>query len=393
MIKRTVVLGLLAVGFLNAPGLAQQTQGSRGEGVPEFTVRPGYRVTLASEKFGEARFMEFGDQGILYLSQPGAGTIQALRDKDGDGFFETSTPFVTDKPSVHAMQFKDGWLWFTQSETGQVHKARDTNGDGKADEVISVFPDGAIPKGGGHPFRGILIGDDAIYITVSDPTNMTRELDSDRKKIYRYNLDGTNRQEFCSGIRNTEKLQFRPGTAEIWGCDHGSDNFGQLYGEGRGRQPITDLNPPEELNHYVQGGFYGHPYFGGNRVPRPEHKDRPDIIDLASKTIPPAVSLGAHWAPNGFTFLKKEYFPDHQGDMFIAFHGSWNSSVRSGYCVQRVLFDDVTGKPYGQLTVVSTLSPDRSKVLGRPVDCTEAPDGSVLFTCSATKRVYRISKE
>ena len=82
-----------------------------------------------------------------------------------------------------------------------------------------------------RPTAVFLVADDAVYITVSDPSNMTKELESDRKKIYRYNLDGTNRKEFCSGIRNTEKLQFRPGTTEIWGCDHGSDNFGATYGE------------------------------------------------------------------------------------------------------------------------------------------------------------------
>ena len=33
------------------------------------------------------------------------------------------------------------------------------------------------------------------------------------------------------------------------------------------------------------------------------------------------------------------------------------------------------------------------KVLARPVDCVEAPDGSILFSCDQTKRIYRITKK
>ena len=51
---------------------------------------------------------------------------------------------------------------------------------------------------------------------------------------------------FATGIRNTEKIRHRPGTTEIWGWDHGSDNFGRRHGEKTGQnQPITDLLPPK----------------------------------------------------------------------------------------------------------------------------------------------------
>jgi glucose/arabinose dehydrogenase len=290
------------------------------------------------------------------------------------------------------MDFHAGWLWFTSAKDGSCHKARDNDGDGKADETVTVVKPGGIPAGGGHPYRGILVDDDGFYVTVSDPSNMTAELDTDRKKIYHFNLDGSNRREFASGIRNTEKIQFRPNTREIFGCDHGSDWFGKSYGDTQRHQPITDLNPPEELNHYIDGGFYGHPYLIGNRVPRPEFASRPDLQELAEKTIPPAFAFPAHWAPNGFTFLSKDYFPSQQGDMFVAFHGSWNRSSKGGYCIERVLFDQETGKPYGSLTIVSCLG-ENNRTLGRPVDCAEAPDGTVLFSTDDSRRIYRISRE
>lgn len=366
--------------------------GAVGQNVPAFQVRSGYRVTLAADNFGQARFLEFDDRGTLFVSNPGDGSIVSLADADNDGFFETKATFISDKPEVHSMHFYDGWLYYTSSATGDCTRARDTTGEGVADEIETVLPEGSVPTGGGHPFRGIVVTPQRIYITVSDPSNMTEDLDSDRKSVYRFNRDGSGKMRFASGIRNTEKLRLRPGTDEIWGVDHGSDWFGREYGDREGNQPITNLNPPEELNRFVEGGFYGHPYLVGNRVPRPEFADRKDLIELANRTIPPAWNFGAHWAGNGFTFLEKDYFPEHQGDLFIAFHGSWNSTQRVGYRVERVLFDEESGLPYGSLRIVSTLSADGKKVLARPVDCAEAPDGTVLFSCDLTNRIYRISK-
>src|SRR6266550_5506326 len=311
-----------------------------------------------------ARFLQYSPDGkTLFLSQSENGTILALRDPDSGGVFKTVTVFVKDKPSAHGLDWRDGWLYFGQSAEGSVSRARDTNGDGVADDVETILPKGSTPAGGGHPFEGILLTDKQLFVTCSDPTNMTADLSSDRKKIYVFDFDGqhaTNRTVFVSGVRNVEKIRYRPGTTEIWGFDHGSDNFGGKYGENpRDKdQPITDLNPPEEFNLFVDGGFYGHPYLSGNRVPRPEFAQRPDIMDLARKTIVPEWNVHAHWAVLGWCFIEKDYFPGHKGDVFFAAHGSWNSSTPVGACVQRLMFDPVTGKPYGSLTIVDCAGPD-----------------------------------
>src|SRR5207247_2465382 len=106
----------------------------------------GYRVTLAAENLQEARFMQFDNEGTLYVSQPNAGSIVALRDKDGDGVYETSTRFVTGKKRAHGMQWRNGWLFFTTSQG--IYKARDTKGDGRADQVLAVVPEESLPGGG-----------------------------------------------------------------------------------------------------------------------------------------------------------------------------------------------------------------------------------------------------
>ncbi len=381
--------------------LPPEVKSDLGSGVPAFRVRQGYRVTraLAPNAIRASRFLQFSQDGkTLFVSDREGGNIYALRDPDADGVYKTVTTFVKDKRSVQGMDVHgDGWLYFSQADEGSISRARDTNGDGVADTIEVVVPAKTLPTGGGHPFEGLLVTDEAIYATSSDPQNMTDALPSERKTIYMFDADGKNKRVFCTGIRNTEKLRFRPGTTEIWGFDHGSDNFGQKYGEQTGKdQPVTNVNPNEELNHYVQDGFYGHPFITGNGVPRPEYASRPDIIALANKTIAPEWLVHAHWAVNGWTFLNNDYFGPlmgAKGDIFFASHGSWNSTTPVGACVQRVMFDSLTGKPCGAMTIVdcANAGSGRSR-FARPCDCTEAPDGTVIFCSDEPSGIFRISK-
>ena len=361
--------------------------------INKFTVRPGYKVTIAVESIDNARFLEMGADGTLYVSRPRHEDIIALQDKNNDGRFESRTTYIDDYSTVHGLYYKDGWLWFSQ--TGAIHKSRDTDQDGSADEVVTVIPEDKIySQGGGHWWRSLLVTDNAIFTSIGDRGNIHDGTESERQKIWRYSLDGQEKSLFASGLRNTEKLRLRPGTGEIWGCDHGSDWYGRPLGENRRQQPITDHNPPDEFNYYQEGHFYGHPFIVGNIQPRFEYTDRADILELAEKTTPPAWRFGAHVATNGFTFIShaNSHFPDdHKGDAFVAQHGSWNRSVKSGYAIVRILFDDITGKPYGSLKIVSTLASDGETVLDRPVDCVEAPDGSILFSTDYKGRVYRLS--
>ncbi len=362
--------------------------GMRGDGVPAFWVRPGYKVTLAGTA-PEARFMVFDDKGVLYLSRPNHGDIMSFRYKDGK--LTPLSTFVSGYRTAHGLSFHGGWVYFTQSTS--VHRAKDTNGDGKADETEVVIPDSKLPQGGGHWWRSILVTDDALYTSIGDSGNISDQTTTERQKIWKFTPDGSSKTLVASGIRNTEKLLFRPGTTELWGCDHGSDWFGKPIGDKDGDQPITDLNPPDELNRYEGGKFYGHPFVTGFNLPRVEYHNRPDIIELVNKNTPPEWAFGAHWATNGFCFLTTNALgADHKGDAFVGCHGSWNRKRPAGYRIERVLFDEVTGKPYGGLMIVGTLDASGSNPLGRPVDCCEAPDGSVLFTDDMTGRIYRISK-
>ncbi len=410
----------LCVSLLALPawgqGAADAEKGQRGPGVPDFAVRTGYKVTVALPQLTNARFMEFDSNGILYVSQPDTGKITSFRNKP-DGTLEKIADVLTGKQTVHGMCFFDGWLWYTT--TGAIYKGK-VRADGSGlDSITTVIPDGQLPHHGSHWWRPILVDENGFYTSLGDPGNITNvdgdkidpsvangrpstvALVEEREKIWHFNLDGSGKALFASGIRNTEKYRFRPGTKEVWGCDHGSDNFGGPLGEVASRtQPVTNMLPGDELNHYEQGKFYGHPYIVGNGIPRIEYQNRPgvDILALSAKTTTPAYLFGAHWANNGFCFLTKDTFPNHKGDMFVAFHGSWNDTTLAGYRIERVMFDPLSGQPIGSMRIVNTLDPRGRPSLASPVDCCEAPDGTILFSVDTgvNRRgnmgtIYRIS--
>ncbi len=381
---KTITTLLSFLGILLALNIsAQQTTPN-----PAIKVRDGYKLSVVENTLKNPRFMVLDDQQTLFVSFPDNGEIKSLKDLNNDGYYETVKTFLSDYPSVHGMYFYDGWLYFAQS--GAISRAMDSDHDGVADKIEAIIPKGELPEGGGHWWRPVLIHNNRLYTAIGCSSNIGIDEGTDRQKIWSYDLTGKDKKLFSSGVRNTEKLLIRPGTDEIWGMDHGSDMFGGKFEKGSSvGQPITDLFPPDEMNHYVQDGFYGHPFIVGNRIPRYEFMDRSDIAELAAKTIVPEWCTGSHWAPNAMVFYTGNQFPaEIKNDAFVAFHGSWNRSKKAGYCVSRVLFEN--GHPYGELKYVDFLT-ENGKVLGRPSDVIMAGDGSLLITDDSNNKIYRLS--
>ncbi len=363
--------------------------GETGPGAPPFWVRPGFRVDLVA-RVENARFMAFGTKGRLYLSRPDKGDVLTL-ERAPDGRYRLVGPFVSGYPSVHGLDFANGELWFTQS--GSVHRAKEGGPNGKSGPVADVLT--GLPEGG-HYWRSILVTPKGFFTSIGDAGNINDMTATDREKIWLYSLDGKRRELYASGIRNTEKLRLRPGTTDLYGADHGSDWWGKPVGDRNGSQPFTDFNPPDEFNHYVKGGFYGHPFVTGDRVPRYEFANRPDLNELGAATTVPAWKFGAHWAANGFAFVtggapESVLGPDGQGDAVQALHGSWNASRKVGYRLEQVMFDAATGRPCGARMLVGTLV--NGEPAARPADVEEEPGGkALLFTDDQGGAIYRLSR-
>ncbi|MBT5169464.1 MAG: hypothetical protein HOL92_13465 [Opitutales bacterium] len=390
--KKRVLLFCLST--LLVAGFSQSNAAEVPDGV---WVRDGYELTVVEDTIKKPRFMAFDKEGVLYVSVISEGKILACRDNDGDGSYESVTPFIEGKggkSKLQGVQVHNGWLYFAQLNA--ISRAKDTNGDGKADKIEEVLGADDLPTGEetGHRWRALLIHKGRIYTHVGDQTNATDEPieASERKKIWSFALNGSDKKLFASGIRNSEKLVIRPGTDEIWGVDHDVDMMGwAMEGisskkEAEG-QPITDHNPPAELNHYQEGKFYGHPWIVGKMMPNLMFIDHPDLMKYARMTTIPEWTMAAHCSANSLIFYRGNKIPKGHGDAFVAQKGGWNATQKVGYSLSRILFED--GHPYGEQKMVNFLKED-GEVLGRPTDCVQAPDGSILFSDDSGNRVYRL---
>src|SRR5207253_9520501 len=101
----------------------------------------------------------------------------------------------------------------------------------------------------------------------------------------------------------------------------------------------------------------------------------------------------AHVAALGMRFYGGTQFPAaYRGSIFIAEHGSWNRSVKSGYQVVRVAVDAQgrAGPPEPFLTGFLQSEGGRDAVRGRPADGLPLPDGSLLVSDDSVGAIYRI---
>jgi glucose/arabinose dehydrogenase len=329
----------------------------------------GFKISVYASGLKNARFMAIDDEGNLFLSQPKEGRISVLRDLNRDGAADEVIVYVEGLNLPHGLALDERWLYVAEND--RVERLRDDNGDFMADHKELITND--IPGPGGHFTRTIGFGPDGkMYVSVGSSCNVCED-DPRRAAILRFEKDGSGDELFARGLRNSVGFVWHPETGEMWATDNGRDWLGD------------DL-PPDEINIVYEGKHYGWPYCYGQRIPDPQYND----AELCATTEPPVVELQAHSAPLGLRFYNGDMFPEeYHGDLFVAYHGSWNRKVPTGYKVVRIVLDDE--EPVVEDFVVGWLV-DGEK-WGRPVDVLVGVDGSMFISDDFAGVVYRVSYE
>jgi glucose/arabinose dehydrogenase len=113
--------------------------------------------------------------------------------------------------------------------------------------------------------------------------------------------------------------------------------------------------------------------------------------DLAGKVSDPDVPLQAHSAPLAMTFYTGTAFPaQYRDSAFVAFHGSWNRALRTGYKIVRILMRD--GVPTGEYEDFLTgFVIDNNRVWGRPVGVASGKDGALYVSEDASGTIWRVA--
>jgi glucose/arabinose dehydrogenase len=235
-----------------------------------------------------------------------------------------------------------------------------------------------------HGARVCRVGKDGkLYIAMGQPFNVPakEKLDLYAQQgiggIIRMNpFDGTGREVYARGIRNSVGMDFNPANGELWFTDNQVDGMG-------------DDIPPGELNRAPKPGLnFGFPYYGGGKVRTAEYKEAKAPADV----VYPEVELAPHAADLGMTFYTGTMFPEkYRGGIFIAEHGSWNRTTPVG---ARVMFTslkkDGTADKH-EVFAEGWLDAQTSQYRGRPTDVAVLRDGSLLVSDDYAGAIYRIT--
>lgn len=346
--------------------------------IDKLNLPKGFKISVFAENVNNARQMALGDKGTVFVGSRRAGVVNAVVDKDGDGKADKVIQIASGLNLPSGLAFKEGDLYV--AEVHQVLKFSNIeNNLSKPPKPEVAVPD--LPTEKHHGWKYIDFGPDGwLYVPVGTPCNVCMTQGSDKfndprfDSILRFNLKTGEQQWVARGVRNSVGFDWHPKTGEFWFSDNGRDWLGD------------DL-PPCEINHVSEHGqHFGYPYFFGTDVADPEFGVGKKATDYRA----PALNLDAHVAPLGIHFYVGKMFPkDYQGKLFVAEHGSWNRSKKSGYRVMMATLKDNKVIEY-QPFIQGWLEKD-DEVWGRPVALLPLPDGSVLLSDDFANAIYRIT--
>jgi glucose/arabinose dehydrogenase len=351
------------------------------------TLPPGFAISLYAV-VPDARALAVGPHGSLTFVGTRKDSIYALADRTHRGVADSVTLFAPNvsKKLPNGVCFSDdGVLYSVEQNRVLAYSAAESSAERSDVEANVVVPQGALVPARfeslNHAARYCRVGPDGkLYIAIGQPYNvpppnvwpMLRA--AGLGAIVRMNRDGTDREIYAYGIRNSVGLNFNPTDNTLWFTDNQVDGMGD------------DL-PPGELNHATgPGEDFGFPFYGGGHTRTEAYARESPPPGL----VFPTVEEVAHAADLGMSFYVGDMFPRaYRGAIFSVQHGSWNRSVRVGARII-VTFLHADGTVTQNVFAEGWLDPN-GRYLGRPVDVQQLRDGSLLVSDDFAGAVYRIT--
>lgn len=332
----------------------------------------GFSITIFAKNLPNARTLAISESGVVYVGTRQQGDVYAVKDSDGDGFAEKRYVIARNLNMPNGVAFKDSNLYV--AEVNRIIRFNHIENYLDNPPEPEVIYD-KLPSDKHHGWKYLRFGkDNRLYTAVGVPCNICLPEKDIYSSLVRLNKDGSGFEIIARGIRNTVGFDWQPGTNKLFFTENGRDYMGD------------DL-PPDELNKWTEKGqHFGYPFCHAGNVPDPELAG--DI--KCEQFIAPEWKFKAHMAPLGMRFYTGEQFPRRfKNQLFVAQHGSWNRSKPHGYRIALVNFKN--GKPVSEQAFITGWLAKDDKVLGRPTDIQQLPDGSLLIADDTLGVIYRVT--
>ncbi len=354
---------------------------------------PGFAISLYAV-VPDARHMAIAPSTNMLFVGTRKTTVWAVTNRNSG---DTATEVKAFAPSLKFSNpngvcwTKDGVLVVAEHNRVLAFPAAEFFYEGPDVAVGEVVPQGQLippdDESYNHGARTCRVGpDNKLYVTLGQPFNVPplekvkpfRELGIGG--IVRMETDGSKREVYAVGIRNSVGQDFNPKDGTLWFTDNQTDGMG-------------DGIPPGELNRITKmGQDFGYPYWNGHvkvagSAAAPDLKGLPEPVGA----VFPQIEFPAHQAQLGMTFYSGKMFPaKYQGGIFVASHGSWNSTVPTGALVNFVSLK-ADGTADKSEVFADGFRDENGLYRGRPVDVAVMKDGSLLVSDDFAGALYRIT--
>ena len=382
---------------LNIPSIPQEGKNADAirANLKRIKLPPGFKIDLYAV-VPDARHMAVAPSTNMLFVGTRKTTVWAVTDRNGAGAATEVKPFA---PSLNfkvpngVCWTKDGFLVVAEHNRILNFPAAEFFYEGPDVAVIEVVAQGnLIPveeESYNHGARVCRVGDDGkLYVSLGQPHNVppAGKVDLYSKLgiggVLRMDpFDGSKREVFARGIRNSVGMDFNPKDKSLWFTDNQTDGLG-------------DTVPPGELNRVTAvGQHFGYPYWNG-KFKVAGSAAAADLKDMKEppNTVPPQFEFPAHQAQLGMTFYSGKQFPaKYQGGMFVASHGSWNSTKATGALISFVPVNADGSAGKAEIFAEGWLDSETGTYRGRPVDVAPMKDGSILISDDYAGAIYRVS--
>lgn len=396
------------------PPYATHSAGNGPQVVPRpdgaaLAVPPGFTVKEFAEGLSNPRLLRTAPNGDIFIAETARGRIRVMRTADGAGAPTVNRIFAEGLDRPFGISFYppgNDPRWIYVANNNSVVRFPYRNGDLQARGAAHVIVPRLTESHGGHSTRDVVFSKDGrrMFISVGSASNVGQEMhlktpeeihaweavhglgaawgpETHRAEILVTDPEGhAPLRAYATGIRNGVGLAVNPQTGELWVSTNERDDLG-------------DNLVPDYVTRVKEGGFYGWPWYYMGNFEDPRHAgERPD---LAGRAIVPDVLEQSHSASLEMTFYTATngvaaFPPDYVGDAFVALHGSWNRTIRTGYKIIRVRVNH--GVPTGEYDDFLTgFVVDNYSVWGRPVGVTVAHDGALLITEDGNGTMWRVA--
>jgi glucose/arabinose dehydrogenase len=338
------------------------------------SIPEGFQLSVYAANLSKPRTLIKDPNGVILVSDL-SGAVYAMPDKDHNGEADSIKKLAENLDNPHGLA-----LYCQASCTLFVAESHQLSSYSYDPVQLSLSGQKQLvklPASGGHSTRSLLLLPETkqLLISIGSSCNVCLESDPHRAAILITDFDGTNAKVFASGLRNSVFLRKNPLDGLIYATDMGRDYLGD------------DL-PPDELNVLEADKDYGWPVCYGKNIHDLDFDHNYYFADPCMGKQTPALEFPAHSAPLGFDFFSGANWPaDLKGDMLVAFHGSWNRSVPTGYKIVKYEFAD---GQYRNPQVFMDGWLDGSSSFGRPVDILIG-DNDIFISDDHAGVVYKLT--